>query len=372
MNGYIYISFYMVGLLSFLLRLIKNKTSIILIIAMCLLFVCSAVSRQYGYKSYSDLGAYLVRFKNDDNSYFSAFYGGVTKVISFLLGKSTTSYLIGISSINLLCAIITSSIIQNKLNRKPVSLYGKGKNTANIFIFLYGVYWGVSFSAEVIRSGLAISISLIVIALLLCETKCLKIIVAVILYILSLLMHWTQIILLPFIIGVLCSRKPKYRGYKFYIVLTLILLFLELIDFGYLMASIVTPIINKVITIFGMNEHYDVYLIATRRTSMFDYVTLQYVYYHILGVFFASQIKKQENYIKLLNGYYYGLAIFTVSSGVVIATTRLQWPLLILSIFLMYSYLTDDKYSKSKRLTVGVLYSLTQMIMAIRYLGILF
>lgn len=368
MNGYILLAFYIIGFTAFCFELIKNKTSEWLIIALFVFFVFAVVSRQYGYEDYSDLGAYITRFQSGDNSYFSYIYGVLTDLIR-IFGTSASWFLICIASINLMCAIIAVRLIP-----KQTALFENGikRNQTCTFIFLYAVYWGFSFSAEVIRSGLAISISLIVIALLLKPSDKKRLIFAVILYILSMLFHWTQIILLPFLLYLFFIKKVKVRKVSFYLILSAIMLILDMLDSSRIAMERLLPILSRIVKIFDVNNHYDVYLNIIVRQSRLEYISLQYIYYHLLGVFFACFKSNDKNYIRLLNGYYYGLSLFTLLNGVADAITRIQWPLLVLSVFLFYYFLQNKNFDKKEKIFSMLVYSATMAVMACRYLGIRF
>ncbi len=374
MNGYIYIIFYITGLLSFVVTLLRNRAPKILTILMCLFFVVVVVSRQYGYKDYSDLGAYIDRFQRRDNSYFSRVYCLITDAIRMCFGNSATAYLIVVSTINLLCAVSVSFIVENEVySVKCMCHQNANRNrTFCVFIFLYAIYWGLSFSAEVIRSGLAISASLISVALILYNTGKWSKVAALFLYVISLSIHWTQIILFPFLIYIALTRKAKIRSYKYYFALSCTLLLLDILGVSYIVANSIVPFLDKAIKAIGMDSHYDVYIEILPRPSMFNHITLQYLYYHFLGIFLALRMTKNDIYIKLLNGYYWGLSLHTLLSGVITAIARVQWVLLVLSVFLLYIYLTDKNHLKSERICIGILFSAIQSIMTIRYLGIQF
>lgn len=335
---------------------------------MCALFVLTVLSRQYGYKDYSDLGAYLSRFINDDNSYFSAVYGILTDVIRLIFGPSVNGFLISISVLVLVCAYSAVMI----LNYSPIQKQGEIKHRyIGTFLFLFCIYWGMSFSAEVIRSGLAISFSLVTIVSLLVSKNKVNII-AIIFFVMSILMHWTQIILLPFLLYLVIVRNVKNRSFKFYFILSLILLLLDFCDFSRIVMQGLLPLFKKIVEIFDDVGHYSVYFELVERTTVFDYLTRQYIYYHLLGLFFALFKIEDKAYIKLLNGYYYGLCLFTFLNGISSAITRTQWPLLILSVFLIYKLICERRHSFTWKYVAFLLYIITQGLLSSLYLGIVF
>ncbi len=366
MNGYLFLAFCIVGVIVFVYEIGHRRTPKLLTILLCVLFVFTVVSRQYGYKEYSDLGAYIWRFVNDDNAYFSEFYGKLADGIRLIFGSSVNGFLISISLIILSCALATVLIMNKGAKREKRQRY------IGTFIFLFGLYWGMSFSAEVIRSGLAISFSMVAVALLLSPFKIRRLIAATIMYVIALMIHWTQIILLPFLLYILLVRRVKNRPFRFYFLFTVLMLFLDLIDFSRIVLKGSVPLFQKFINAFGGGGHYDGYFEVVQRSNPLDYLTRQYIYYHVLGLVFAFFKLKDIKYIKLLNGYYFGLSLFTLFNGISTAITRTQWPLLILSVLLMYKLVRDGLFSQGGKLVTFAMYSGTQGLLSSLYLGLRF
>ena len=92
MNGYLLIIFYLSGLATFYHGLTNRKGRKLIFFLLCALFICVVISRQYGYKDYSDLDSYITRYESGDNAYFSNFYGLITDCIMALFGASATGW----------------------------------------------------------------------------------------------------------------------------------------------------------------------------------------------------------------------------------------------------------------------------------------
>lgn len=367
MSLLLYGAMFSLAMVGFWWNVRRRKQSNLYAVIVVALFVLAVISRKTGYFSYSDLGSYIWRYKNNDNAYFGSAYGILTNIIRSLFGPNENAYLGSIAMIVASMSII--SIIEwdhsNKLfydnhheEKLPVYL--------NTFLLVFFTYWGAAFSAEVIRTGIAISFSMVSLAfarrksLLPCIAFCL----------LAIAFHWTEVFFIPIIIFLyvgIDNNGKKVNTTKMYLWLFLLVVF-DFIDVSSFLARLLNRILGLVLLRIPQYKHYLTYTIYRQRSSAFSYVSLQYIYYRIFAAYLVYIHNKSYSSKSLLYSYFIGLTIFTFMSDFG-AVTRMQWIFTVPSVFLLYDYAKSDVGLRSNKLiTIGGL-SLLQAVMAINYLG---
>ena len=293
--------------------------------------------------------------ENNQNEYFGTAYKILTDFIR-IFSNNKNIYIIVISLIVILCSMFTGYFLDQ--NTRKVN-----NNYIGTFIVLFSAYWALSFSTEVIRSGIAISLSCISISLLLSNKN---IFLSLVLYILSICFHWTQIILLPFLIYLKFRKRIYIFSRTFYLMILVLFVILDIFCFNHLFYKSIINMINSIFTFFNINEHYDIYLSFTSK-SFLENLSLQYIFYRFLAIFFSVFKTRSSNYNKLLNGYFISFFIYSFFNGIGV-TTRLQWPHLVLSIFLLYYYAKEYPEKKKTKFLVLSIIFLLEIILGYRYL----
>lgn len=357
MNAILYGSMCLFAWVGFLRNVYNKKQSKLSVIVGIILFVLSVASRQFGYFSYSDLKSYIWRFQNNENAYFGFAYKVLCDLIRTIFGTNINGYFLVICMITLGTAIIAVKIWNGKISTVYISS----------FLLVYVVYWGVSFSAEVIRAGMAISLSLLAIALM--RNK--KWILVIPVMTLSIAFHWTEIFIIPILILLYFSEKFKKKPLQeslFYLWMVL-LLFCDFIDIGYFLSKGLAFFMSMIISNLAEAEHYLRYLRVTPHSSLFSYISLQYVYYRLLGLLLVYIHRKSNSSKVLLISYFCGLTVYSVMNSFV-AVTRMQWVFAVPSVFLFYDYIRSPKGLKKDKVIIISILVIVQMVMAINYLGL--
>lgn len=334
----------------------NRKQSRLFLIFLIILFCFTVISRQYGYFSYSDLRSYIWRFINNDNAYFGTGYNILCNIIRSLFGTNINTYLASISILILGIAIISIKVWSG--NTQPIFY--------NTFVLLFVTYWGVVFSSEVIRSGIAIVFSLLAIAL----AKEKKIFICIVCIIFSIAFHWTEIFIVPIIL-LMFITKDKSKGKintSFFYGWMLILIFLDIFNFSYIFSEVLNVVLQLIVTQTSQFEHYLLYLNPRPRDTLLSFLSPQYIYYRVLALYLVYIFRKAKSSSILLYSYYIGLSIYTLMSsfGVV---TRMQWIFTVPSIFLLYDYIESDLGLKNNKKIVVTILTVSQSVMTINYLG---
>ena len=334
----------------------KKKQSKLFFLLLFCLFVLTIISRQYGYFSYSDLSSYIWRFSNNDNVYFGNAYAMLCSVIRSVFGVNINAYLATIAILTLGISVIAIKIWGS--DDKPVYY--------NSFILLFVVYWGVSFSSEVIRSGLAIVLSLLAIA---CAKKK-RIFLTIIFMVFSIAFHWTEIFIIPVVIMMLIGKDKteSSKSTSFFYFWIAILFVLDIIDFSSLISRGLNAILQILVSHTSQIEHYLHYLNPRPREGVFSFISLQYVYYRLLAVLLVYIFKRSKSSVVLLYSYFIGLSLYTIMSdfGVV---TRMQWIFAVPSVFLIYDYIKSDEANINNKKIIIPFLAIIQAVMSVRYLG---
>lgn len=357
---------FIVGLVILSIELFLPNMKEKFVLLFFIIFLLAVTSRIGNYYPYSDLGSYISRFGNNDNAYFGPGYQFFTKIIKNIFGNSSKSLLISVSSYNFIIALLTVKVLECDGIIKYAKKEEKGRSNQYVgtFLFIYAMYWGLSFSSEVIRSGLAITTSMLAISLII--TKKNKF--AALIYLISIALHWTQIFLLPFLL-IVKSKNNNFFLKRYVLVMWIfIIIFLDFINFSSLVIKIAIIPIGWFLEKFSLSHHYLVYLLPGERNGIFSYVDRQYVFYRLTGFVLLLGNIENKKYNIFIQGYFFGLTIFSVANSLP-AVTRMQWIYLNLSIFALYYFVKEDiKYSKGIKFTVISLYMFAQSIMAVLYL----
>ena len=313
-------------------------------------FFLTCLSSLWGNLSETDLGAYLSYFLNHNDAYFGTGYVYLTNILHFFIGESSAGYIISIIFIQILITYFCA--VNLDLSKKYILT----------FFVLFNAYWGISFTIEIIRSGLAIAFSLMA-TLYALKKQAIK---AFIFMLFSTSMHVTEFLFLPFLIWILVGQKRSKVVATNYILWALVLLVLDGLGFGYALYNFIRDKILDFFKLIGSSEHYLAYF-DIDIPSPFEYISKQYVFYYFLGFTLIYLQKFSNGDARFLGGYFIGLSIHTVFSAFG-ATIRLQWMYLVLSVFIVYSFITNDSYSKFDRFLYLLLLTTAQCIMAILYL----
>ena len=367
MNLLIYGAMFSFALIGFWWNVRRRKQSSLYAVIVVVLFVLAVISRKTGYFTYSDLGSYIWRYANNDNAYFGKAYGVLTNIIRSLFGPSANAYLGSIAMIVASMSIV-SIIVWDQSNKLCYDDHREDKLPVylNTFLLVFFTYWGVAFSAEVVRTGIAITFSMVGLAyarrktLLPCIVFCL----------LAIAFHWTEAFFVPIIILLYIGKDNNEKNVnttKMYLWLFLLVVF-DLMDVSSFLARLLNGILGLILSRLSQYEHYLTYIKYRQRPSVLSYVSIQYIYYRILAAYLVYIHNKSYSSKTLLYSYYIGLTIFTVMSDFG-AVTRMQWIFTAPSVFLLYDYAKSDIGLRSNKLiTIGGL-SLLQAVMAINYLG---
>lgn len=356
---------YIIGIMCLWIELIRKRTARFFVILFSVIFVLTVLSRVDNYHSYSDLGAYIWRFINGDNAYFGLGYQILTNAIRQVFGNNEIILLIVISSFNLITALLAVHIISyEKKDIKKRNSTNTGRYIGS-FLLLYSMYWGLSFSSEVIRSGLAITLSLLVIALIIKR----KTILAIIIYVISITFQWTQILLLPYLLIVRSEKSFKPVTRFSYIIWLIVILVADAINFSSLIGNTLTLTLSYFFKELSLYSHYSVYLVTGERASLLSYLSQQYLFYRITGLLLLFGDLRNKKYNIFTYGYFIGLSIFSLLN-VFEPVTRTQWIYLVLIVFAIYFFIKENKkYSYAVKGLIVSIYLLLQTIMTVLYLG---
>ena len=356
---------FILGTICIWIEINSKKTPKLLLAIFLILFVITVLSRIDNYPSYADLGSYLSRFKYDDNAYFGFGYVFFVDAIKDLFGKSSTIYLVAISSFNLIVILISALLLSHKNGdsneTKPII---ENRYIAS-FVVLYSMYWGLSFSAEVIRSGLAITTSLLAVALLLRK----KTFLAIIVYFISFSFHWSQIFLLPILLIFRFNRLYSPIKQPVFLIWLVLLLFLDFINISSLTIEFTNQFLIWVLSKMSLLSHYSGYVNVFERVGILDYITRQYLFYRVTGFLLIFGNLKHKIFNKSVFAYFVGLTVFTFLNALE-AVTRMSWVFLPFSIYALYFFISKNKkYNTSLKGIIVTIYLLLQTIMAFLYLG---
>ncbi len=342
------------GVLGCLHEVDSAKKRRIYLFLYCLLFLLSCVSVLEGNYKASDLGPYLDRFETHDDSYFGWGYARVTDAMRFLFGTSRYGYMITISVLQMLLACICARMLDES-----------GRYTVT-YLALFNAYWGISFSIEIIRSGIAIAFSLVAIILALKKKRLL----ALVIFAFSVAAHVTEIILLPMLLLMMLNEKRttlNHREARRFVIWGIALLLLDAIGFGNIIGGLLRGPAMRILSMFGLQDHYEVYLEAAVTGGHFSYISKQYVFYFLLGFLLILLQKHSGIDRRCLFGYFIGLSINTFFSSFG-ATMRLQWVYLIFSVPVIFGYVINNRLPRTNRVVAVLGITLLQSIMAMLYL----
>ena len=354
MNAYLFICSMIVGLFGSIMEVLEAKGTRRIIPIYIMLFFLAVVSSINGNMSETDLGSYLIFFENHNNAYFSIGYRWFTDILHFLIGNNRLGFVASIGLIQIIMAWICASQVDNT------------KNHFLTFYILYNSYWGISFSIEIIRTGLGVAFSLL--AVIMASKR--KIIPTVILMLFSTLFHITEALMIPYVLLLLFRDGSNRVIPSKYIIWGGCLVLLDGIGFGYKFFDLIrTPTIN-VLNFLGADAHYMLYVGRTAADQT-GYMSRQYIFYFLLGFSLVYLQTHSNGDRRLLDGYFIGLSIrtFFIAFG---AVTRLQWVFLVLSVLVIYNYILEQDNSKLNKMSYLSILSIAQSLMAMLYLDIRF
>lgn len=380
MNFTYFIIYIFLGLflaISEILGLMKKNFHIFFSLCLIILFVVCCVSRFYGYYEYSDLKSYLWRYQNRDNAYFGNGYKYLCLIIYPVIGPNGKAFLAVISIIIFFLSMVSLLIIDKK-NTKYFCT----------FFLLFTAYWGFSFSTEVIRTGIGISLSLISVAF----AYRLKLIPSLIFSFLATTMHWTEIFVFLIAFYVYFAKKKENKDSKrkffkdknkhfdfkknksqyswkskYYIILVVLIL-LDVSGLSFYFAKITSSFFYLLLSLIGQTEHYGGYLEQIQHTGLFSVISLQYIFYRFLAFIMIFKSKSKGKASIFLNIYIIGLIVFTIMNPFD-AVTRMTWIFLIFCIYEQYRYIVYSNDTCSEKIIYLLMIIVPFSIMSYRYLG---
>jgi len=288
-----------------------------------------------------------------------------------VIGANAALFIAAIATVNIVCILVAgrllSPVIQSGAEETCVVPGGGTKQHwrgVGTLLGAYAMYWGLSYSAEVLRAGVATSLALLAIAFLLRR----RLVSAILVGALALWVHWTLIILAPFCVALLFRRPFPLKRLHFGIWLG-ILLVADVLRAGVTIARSMSSAISDFLVAIDQSAHYGTYLDVGYDDSAYGYLSLQYFFYRVVAVAMLFADLRNARYRVFVTGFYIGLTIYTLFSGFD-AANRLQWVYLTLTVFGAYYFVHEDRDVPhwQKMLVMSVFMSL-QSVMALRYLG---
>lgn len=270
-------------------------------------FIICGLSRIGNTKEESDLTYYLDYFVGGISTYFEPGYLIFTNIIKTYLGANPYTLIAIIGLIISVCCYNISAIITTKENNN-VSLKNRF-HYGFILIGVYLTYWGLAFEAERLRIGIATSLMLVSLTLILYGKR----ILPTILLALALTFQFTIGIIIPvlifvaFIIRLNYNLIPKRDSFLlWYCILVIIRIILYLTGW----AGPVILIMDKMQILIGASDlnHYDNYVNGVIGSGS-GYISLKEIFYYVCGFFMICHGTKFMKYNIIVFIYFIGLTL---------------------------------------------------------------
>ncbi len=286
----------------------NRKVSNNFIICYFILFIYCCISRVGNTEDYSDLTHYISYFENDNNVYFEPGYILLTDLIKHIFGNSPTVLIVTIAVIITFCIYLTSLIL-NKLKFNYLPVRRSTLNSGFILIAVYLTYWGLAFGAERLRIGVATSLMILSLLLILNRKK----IIPSFLIALAITFQFTISIIVPslIMIGIIVNKKANcFLSQKIFLIWFLLLIFSRLI---FTVIGGGGPIqlfmgnIQNIIVAFDLN-HYDSYVYNSAVNSG-SIISMKEIFYYICGYVMIHRSSKCIEYNLVVFIYFIGLTL---------------------------------------------------------------
>ena len=348
---------YLIGITIIFTEVIARKPSKTANFAFIISFVITCITRVARAAEYDDdLYIYIRTFLSRNDMYFET---GYIKVLEFirLINDSNPYFFVGFLSTVIIVTIYSSFCYLGKRSElqyednsfENIDAY---KGTA---LVCFSMYWGYVLCTECLRQGLAIALLYFTFVCWLRK----KWVISIGLFVLACMCHTSAMIFaIPMVLLLFLFKKERMPN-KVYLIWLIVLLVADLM--------ISTKQLSRLAIYQDINSSYNV--------GFLGYLNSQYIFYHLLGLFFALYDIDNTIYRRSVFVYFIGLTIGTVAMSFV-ASIRFQWICLVFSTFAIMCY-TKESWVASYRIRINRMliiagYSLYQLIMAVRMLGIAF
>lgn len=356
MNLLLYFMMALTGFAGTLHELLFKRTAYVLFTVTLLLYLVTMCSRVgYSNPEVADLNGYIEFFQDANESYFEVGYVFMTDLTRSVFGNSPYVLLVMVS-LWIISFVMLAGWMVCKLPRQSMTDSIAFYPTCLFFVF--SLYWGSHFGSETLRIGMATSLLFCSCALAINHRTLLAFLFAL----LAILFHTTAIIfaLVVLILSVIPDLNTKQFSIWFVVMLILDVLF-------YFSSSYTLPYISQLFEVIEeveMLTHYSEY--STQESD--SYFNTQYMTYHIFGFAMIFGDLSDTRYNKAVKFYFVGLAMGTIFQSILVAM-RIQWLFLAMIAFVLYFFITNEKFLLSIRISILSLFALIQQIMLLRVLG---
>lgn len=369
MNLILVCMMFLVGMIGSFLEIFKKKSYLIIQWLFILLFVLCILSRIGHSAVYSDFSVYLRTFVTGNNLYFESGYLKYCDVIKRILGDNEKVFVVVNASFIMIIICNAIRVLNVGIDGEEVNKFGikeyifsrKSVNYISSVLFAFTAYWGIVFAGEGIRQGIGITIAILAIALIMVD----KIFLGLILLIISIQFHNSMYIVFPIILIMLLIKR--YPSKKFFMGWFILLIIFDII-------INMTPLLNVDFLNNILNKYSNLapisrFFIYSNTQAEMNYFSTQYIFYHILAILILRLDFKNKFVCKSVFLYYIGLSLGTIFSKTIIVM-RIEWVFLPMIFFSSYFFLRENKQISDKNKFVVLSgYSLLQIIMVLRYLG---
>lgn len=413
MNLILYSMFVFGGFFLVWKELAKKRSNSLYVIPLVLLFLFTLCSRIGHDQDYNDLNAYVSYFLNDDDKYFEPGYLVFTSIIKGVFGYSPFAlvFFVGLFDVGFL--FLAYRLLTNRRNasvavdpnkrkysfsntikrwivsgrlvvrrrirkrkrtvpgrrfvvRRRISRTRRGLPTRGSLygflplFFVYALYWGTSFGCEVIRLGMALCVLFCAMAAVISNRPWL----ALVFFPLAFTFQYTSLGLIVAVLFFLFFKEPKTG--TLWTILVLGMVIDQLFVWGIFSTSLSGYLLDKVLSTGDAFTHYGAY---SGMDSSFSARSLQYWAYHLFGALMLFGNMADRRYNRAVTIYIMGLFAGTLLNGSIFSM-RFQWLYLPVIVFVLYYFLQDFHFSFKTKLSVVSFYSLIEVVMAVRYLGV--
>lgn len=358
MNLLLYIIMAVLGLAGTLHELLFKRTAYTLLGAVLLLYVVTMCSRiGYSNPEVADLNGYIEFFQDANESYFEPGYVFVTDLTRWVFGNSPY-VLLSMVSLWIISFVMLAGWIVCKLPRQSLTDLESIAFYPTCLFFVFSLYWGSHFGSETLRIGMATSLLFCSCALAINHRTSWAFLFALF----AILFHTTAIIFALFVLILSVIPDLDIKQFSIWFVIMLILDVLFNISSSYTLPYISQ--LFETIEEVEMLTHYSEY--STQESD--SYFNTQYLTYHLFGLAMIFGDLSDTRYNKAVKFYFVGLAMGTIFQSILVAM-RIQWLFLAMIAFVLYFFVTNEKFLLSIRISVLTLFAVIQQIMLLRVLG---
>ena len=354
------------GIVGTVREVLNKRRSTLCLIGLLVFYLATLCSRiGHGY-DYSDITQYIDYFLNDNDAYFEPGYVIFTNSIKSFIGYIPTVYIALVGVWIIFFTLITNNICfrysTNNIENNHQEYGDTSLNYACSFFFLFSLYWGTSFGCEVIRLGMAICLLLCAMAYALNN----KFLIALLFVVGAFFFQYTSVV---FLVGLLCLFLFKPLSKRLYVIWLFSLVFCDfLIASGISGSFLGSSFLSLVLSLSDAFSHYDVY--SSADVGGLGWISLQYFAYYLFAIYMIAGNLENEKFNKSVLVYFVGLSMGVLLRGT-IYSMRIQWVFYPSIILVLYYYISDGFDNPWRKLYILSLYSVIQIVMALRYLGAL-